>query len=173
MNYNLFWTAFGAIGATLGAFATAAAVIVALWQVKHNEMKKLRLKFTDSMILYDRVLESKQPFISLNITNIGNRDVIIDKWGFVYYEKNGYGLIGFNQSSIEQQINPILPYKLKIEETMSLYWELAFFIECIKPEIETGHLRSNRKIAFFAADSTGRMYKVKTAKVAREYIDKS
>ena len=34
MEWNLFWTAFGAIGGTIGAFAATAAVIVALWQTK-------------------------------------------------------------------------------------------------------------------------------------------
>ena len=38
-NPILFWTAFGAIGTTAGAIATAIAVIVALWQVKHAEKK--------------------------------------------------------------------------------------------------------------------------------------
>ena len=37
MDWNLFWTAFGAIGGTLGAVATTAAVVVALWQTKYSQ----------------------------------------------------------------------------------------------------------------------------------------
>ena len=40
----LFWTAFGAIGGTFGALATAAAVIVALWQTKYANKKKLKIR---------------------------------------------------------------------------------------------------------------------------------
>ena len=45
MDWNLFWTAFGAIGGTLGALATFVAVIVALWQTKLNYNKKVQLSF--------------------------------------------------------------------------------------------------------------------------------
>ena len=44
MDWNLIWTAVGAIGGTLGAFATSIAVIVALWQTKFNYKKKIRLE---------------------------------------------------------------------------------------------------------------------------------
>lgn len=36
MDMNLFRTAFGAIGGTVSALATAVAVIIALWQTKKN-----------------------------------------------------------------------------------------------------------------------------------------
>ena len=38
-DYNLFWTAFAAIGQAVGAIATAAAVIVTLWQIKYANRK--------------------------------------------------------------------------------------------------------------------------------------
>lgn len=40
VDWNLFWTALGAIGGTLGAIATFVAVVVALWQTKLNYKKK-------------------------------------------------------------------------------------------------------------------------------------
>ena len=46
INYwTLFWTAFGAIGGTLSAIATTAAVIVALWQTKYANRKKIKVEF--------------------------------------------------------------------------------------------------------------------------------
>lgn len=36
----LFWTAFAAIGQAVGAVATAAAVIVTLWQIRYANAKK-------------------------------------------------------------------------------------------------------------------------------------
>lgn len=35
---NLFWNAFGAVGGTVGACATAGAVVVALWQTKYSQI---------------------------------------------------------------------------------------------------------------------------------------
>lgn len=49
MDPIVFWTAFGAIGATAGAIATFAAVVVALWQTKLSYKKKLKLSFTDDI----------------------------------------------------------------------------------------------------------------------------
>ena len=40
MTDELFWTIFGSIGTTIGSIATAAAVIVALWQTKFSNNKK-------------------------------------------------------------------------------------------------------------------------------------
>ena len=48
MDWNLFWTAFGAIGGTLGAVATTAAVVVALWQTKYSQKKIIKLTFSDN-----------------------------------------------------------------------------------------------------------------------------
>ena len=45
MDWNLFWSAFGAIGGTLGAVATTAAVVVALWQTKYSQKKIINLLF--------------------------------------------------------------------------------------------------------------------------------
>ena len=49
LDWTLFWTAVGAIGGTLGAIATTAAVIVALWQTKYSQKKKLKLAFSDNV----------------------------------------------------------------------------------------------------------------------------
>lgn len=51
MDWLLFWTAFGAIGGTIGALATATAVFVALWQTKYSNKKKLKLAFSDDVVI--------------------------------------------------------------------------------------------------------------------------
>lgn len=53
MDWNLFWSAFGAIGGTLGAVATTAAVVVALWQTKYSQKKIIKLAFSDNFQLYN------------------------------------------------------------------------------------------------------------------------
>ena len=44
MDWNLIWT-------PIGAIATTIAIIVALWQTKFNYKKKLKLTFTDNIVI--------------------------------------------------------------------------------------------------------------------------
>ena len=86
-QWSLFWDAFGAIGGTVGALATAAAVIVALWQTKFSVRKKLKLSFDPHTVVMTPQ-NQKVRFVSLTVVNIGNRDVVIQKWGFRVGKKN-------------------------------------------------------------------------------------
>lgn len=81
MDWNLFWTAFGAIGGTLGAVATTAAVVVALWQTKYSQKKIIKLGFSDNFQLYNPNTGESVKFIGISVTNTGNRKVIIRTWG--------------------------------------------------------------------------------------------
>lgn len=76
MDWNLFWSAFGAIGGTLGAVATTAAVVVALWQTKYSQKKIIKLAFSDNFQLYNPNTGESVKFIGLSVTNTGNRKVI-------------------------------------------------------------------------------------------------
>lgn len=53
MDWALFWNAFGAIGGTLGVLATTIAVIVALWQTKYSQKKKIKLCFNEDITTLD------------------------------------------------------------------------------------------------------------------------
>lgn len=53
MDWALFWNAFGAIGGTLGVLATIIAVIVALWQTKYSQKKKIKLCFNEDITTLD------------------------------------------------------------------------------------------------------------------------
>ena len=70
MDWNLFWTAFGAIGGTLGAVATTAAVVVALWQTKYSQKKIIKLGFSDNFQLYNPNTGESVKFIGISVTNI-------------------------------------------------------------------------------------------------------
>lgn len=171
MDMLLFWTAFGAIGGTLGAFATTAAVIVTLWQVRHQENKKLRLRFSDSMIMFSEDPSiPEETFICLSITNVGNRKVIVQNWGFFFHKKNCYGLLGINQSQLTRRINPSLPYELEIENKIDLYLEHKYFVRNIKECIAEKALNPRRKLIFFVSDSAGKIYRLKSNKAIGQMI---
>jgi len=79
---NLFWNAFGAIGGTVGALATAGAVAVALWQTKFSQNKKLKVSFTDDIAVVPDGGNVVYRYVGVSVVNIGNRDVILSSWGF-------------------------------------------------------------------------------------------
>ena len=71
MNDELFWTIFGAIGTTIGSLATAAAVVVALWQKKFSNKKKLKLHFNEPITLFNPIAGAIEgDYIGVTITNI-------------------------------------------------------------------------------------------------------
>ena len=171
MDWQLFWTAFGAIGGTIGALATTAAVIVALWQTKHAERKKLKLIFSDSLSLISSgTLGPEEMFVGLSIINVGNRNVIIQNWGFDYHQKGKHALVGINQSRLARTINPSLPHELQIENKMDLYLEKKYFIENLREGIDKELLKSWLRVTFFAVDSTGKEYRVKSRKTVAQLI---
>ena len=86
MDWNLFWTAVGAIGGSIGAIATFSAVVVALWQTKYNNRKKLKVTVTEKNSVVSMKDNQIFHYVGLSVINIGNRDVVIKSWGF---ELNG------------------------------------------------------------------------------------
>ena len=165
MDWNLFWTAFGAIGATVGSVATAAAVIVALWQTRISFKKKLQISFSDDIAIIPESGSAVYRYIGLNVVNIGNRDVIIHGWGF-HCENNSKMVIAPDTSSIGRIIQVKLPHKLQIEEGITLYYEKKLFYKILKESLENGALKPNKKICFYVTDSTNKNHYVKTKKTA-------
>jgi len=76
MNWDLFWSAFGAIGTTAGAFLAAASIIIALKPYR----KRLTVKF--GMKGY---ADEKSPEFSVECYNIGE-SVYLETIG-IYYKK--------------------------------------------------------------------------------------
>lgn len=127
--------------------------------------------FADSMIMAS--LGSSVPeetLICLSITNIGNRSVIIQQWGFDYYNNNGHALVGINQSPLTLAMNPKLPCELKIENKIDLYLEKKYFIRNLQEGVEKKKLNPKLRLTLFAADSTGKVYRIKSSKTIAEML---
>ncbi|MPN59434.1 hypothetical protein SDC9_207155 [bioreactor metagenome] len=78
--------------AAFGAVATFLAVVVALWQTKYANKKKIKLSYTEIATLIQDLSTGKIDNTSyrlsqISITNIGNRKIIITGWG-VYFTKD-------------------------------------------------------------------------------------
>lgn len=172
MDWNLFWTAFGAIGGTVGAIATAAAVIVALWQTKYSYKKKLKISFSNNITIVPENGSNFYHYVGVTITNIGNRDVIIKNWGF-FLNNGSKMMIIPDTSPIGRILQVQLPHKLQVEEGVSLYYSNHLFKHALEECIANGSLSNNKKIRFFVTDSTEKEHFVTTHKTAQDLLSDS
>ena len=73
------WNIFSAIFQAFGAIATFLAVLVALWQTKYANRKRLKLSFTE----VSQIIGMKSGTVelaTLTVSNIGNRAVTVQNW---------------------------------------------------------------------------------------------
>ncbi len=168
MDWNLFWTAFGAIGTTLGAVATTAAVIVALWQTKYSQKKKLLLNFTDNIQLYNQKTGEIIKFIGITISNVGNRKVTIQSWGMHLNEGSILLVPPPEASGMEKMAYTMLPQTLDLEESIEVQWHKGRFLKFL--EENKANITKSKPLVFFVIDSTGKEYRVKTKKNASFYF---
>ena len=158
----------------LGAVATFGAVIVALWQTKYANKKQLKCKFIEYNSAWDSRTNTHKDYVCMDITNIGNKKVIIKSWGIK--RKEGYILIltsGFEKDGFDKAVAVKTPYHLEVEENVSFFYDKALFPDVIKEAIEKGQIEANKKIRFVVYDSTGKAYYTKSQQIAQAYIPKS
>ncbi len=152
------------------AVATFAAVIVALWQTKYASRKKLKIKFCYNTV-FNAAIGGNKEYISINITNIGNKRVIIDRWGI----KLNKGLIqiftyGCEQDEYDKLLSVKTPYILEPEEHISFFYAQNLFRGLLMEEINKGSIDKKKKIKFFIEDTTGRQYIVKSEVKVIKYL---
>lgn len=169
---ELFWNKLSAIGTCLGALATFIAVVVALYQTKLTNKKKLKLKFNDSVtIVNPNTGQQLGDYIGITIINIGNREVIIDDWSILPYNKSKgrYKIMTEMQGLLSQK----LPYKLKIEEKLDLYYEKKAYLRLVTDWVDKNNIKLDKKIKFQILDSTNKSYIIKSDKTISEYANES
>lgn len=168
MDWNLFRTAFGAIGGTLGAVATTAAVVVALWQTKYSQKKIIKLGFSDNFQLYNPNTGESVKFIGISVTNTGNRKVIIRTWGVHLKEGSAIVMPPVDANGIEKMVYTKLPQTLDLEESIDLQWQKDKFQLFLKANED--NIEKSKPLVFYVNDSIGKQYTVKTKKNASCYF---
>lgn len=158
MTDELFWTIFGAIGTTIGSIATALAVVVALWQTKFSNKKRLKLKFNEPITLMQSSTGQKVgEYIGVSITNIGNREIIIADWSILYSNKKDKRRIKI-MTDLQGLLKVTLPHHLPIEQNLDLSYERQHFIKLVSELVEKKEANPKRKIKFQIMDTTGKKY---------------
>ncbi len=171
MSQELFWTVFAAIGQAVGAIATAAAVIVTLWQVRYVNKKKLKMKFTDKNAVLSERGNSRYLFVNLSVTNIGNRTVIVRNWGMKVPKKSNYLFVQDMTNPMINILQKPLPYSLETECTIDLVFDLNLFLKNLKEQTAQGSFAMNDKLSFYVIDTTGKEYSLKIKKTIKQLIE--
>lgn len=169
MNWELFWTAFGAIGGTLGAIATTAAVIVALWQAKYANKKQLKVEFSDNIVAVPSQgdLSQKREYVGITVTNIGNRRIKVCNWRVRF--PGGRDVLIVQNTFLQKTHEPAWPVLLEPEDQASQYWEKRLFYAFIKDEAPK-YKKKNCRLLWIVKDSTNKVYKVRSPKTIAEYF---
>ena len=118
MDWNLFWSAFGAIGTTVGSLITAIAVVIAVKQYKQPLEKKIIVSYGMTVpIMSDNSMGRYHTYIDAK--NTGIRDITITGFYFRTKKKNYY--LNNMQSPVIQPIS--LPYVLHQEECATFHMD--------------------------------------------------
>ena len=153
----------------LGTIATFSAVLVALYQTRLANKKKLKLTFEYNTII---LLDPPVLYVSMSVANTGNKDIILDSWRIVCKSKQHCQIMtDLADNSIEKALSVKLPYKLEPEERKTFYFKKDKFLELLKEKVENGELSEKDKVLFLVRDSIGKDYFVKSSKSIKYYLE--
>lgn len=151
MDWNLFWSAFGAIGTTVGSLTTAIAVLVAVKQYKQPLEKKIKVTHGMSFPIYNSDPGAAQ--VHIEVKNLGIREVSISS----FFLSNGK--MNFYLNRIQSDIQKLnLPCVLKPEESISFFIDYEKFKLEIKRLASEKYIKNKEKLKVCVQDSLGQMH---------------
>lgn len=159
---------------TLGTIATFAAVFVALWQTRYANRKRLKCTFIQKNTVVNPNSLEKKHYVIMDISNIGNKKIIVNNWGIKLQES--FILIltsGFEKDAFDRAVSIKTPYALEPEENITFAYSENLFKQLIKENIGNGNINPNKKIKFVVHDSTGKSYYTKSKYKARLYLEQN
>jgi len=165
MDWNIFWSAFGAIGTTAGSLMTAVAVIIAVKQYKQPLRKSIKVEFT-SAISADELSGMPLCFYCITIKNKGVRALQINSINIKGNKKN----LWLNNAQFNSNAKVNFPTKIEPEESKDFLFEIENFKNALKKAVVEKVLRKNQRLIIFATDSLGDNYYCKPRILIRQIV---
>lgn len=165
MPKDINWTMYAAIGTIAGSIANFCVVVVAIWQSRFSQRKKLLLKLNIAF-----TIETNEKFFALDIINRGNREVIIEDFSLLLRNKMMFWFRPDNCLITSNGFKAPLSFKLQIERSLNIKMGQDAFIHILQEQIKAGNLSRNDKLVFRIRDSAGMEYKIKANKTIKKYI---
>jgi putative lipoic acid-binding regulatory protein len=158
------WEAVSAIGTFL---AVLAALFITKWQDIISNRKKLKIewryakqsKTMSANITFSDVTEYNQiDGIYIELTNIGNRKIIIDSVK-IKFTSTGSNVL-FPNPFITNMPQSSISYPCVLEPEMAshLFLPYPFFLEAVQTFLKDGHVKVSDYIIIEASDTTKREY---------------
>lgn len=156
----------------LGVVATFSAVVVALWQTKYANKKKLKCQFVEDNTMVNPSTGDKKLYVGMSISNIGNKKVILTNWG-LKLNNNSFLLIltsGFEKDFFDNAVSKKTPVAIEPEENITFFYSKELFKKLLAEYIDKNKIDRNKKITFLVHDSTGKAYKTTSIMKTKEYL---
>lgn len=154
MDWNLFWTAFGAIGTTLGSLITAIAVVVAVRQYKEPLVKRIKISFTSA---FPVGLGVETDLFCIGVSNTGIRPVNISNIVLSVGAKNL--IINRAQFDIPGLLQPLnFPIELQPEQQIEMYLERLIIAGYFAENLKNGNFNRATPVKVAVTDKTGGCY---------------
>lgn len=148
MNWNLFWTAFGAIGTTLGSLITAFAVVVAVRQYRQPLVKRLKIEFTSAF-----TVGHNTEFYCIGVANTGIRSVNISN---IYLNVGKKNLVLNHAQFSSPGIRTLqFPVELQPEQRAQMFLEKSKVAGFFSEALSGGSLKASTKVKVAVTDQTG------------------
>lgn len=165
MDWNIFWSAFGAIGTTIGSLITAGAVVIAVKQYKQPLKKVIKVEFTSAVSL-DEIFGRSLCFYCVSIKNKGIRAVQVNSINVKGNKKK----LWINNAQFNSNAKVNLPIRIEPEENVNFLFEIENFKNALRKAVSDKVLRKNQRLIIFVEDSLGDNYYCKTKALIRQIV---
>lgn len=148
MDWNIFWSAFSAIGTTAGTLLTSLVIYITYKQYT-QPLRKI-LKITCYKVIKD-IGVGNIPYLCLRVYNYGVRCVTIDEV-FIEVDRKKFSMDEF---TIRSSSGVELPLRLEPEDYMLYYMSVAKIIRKFKLN---QNMNTSKSISITVIDGTGKEY---------------
>ena len=152
MDWNLFWTAFGAIGTTLGSLITAIAVVFAVKQYREPLVKRLKIGFTFAFPVYSDNHLGVDLFC-ISVSNTGVRPIVVSN---IYLNVGKKNLILNDAPFFVPGAMPLLSFPVEIqpEQKIQMYLQVSKFTQIFKEMLNGNEFEKSEKVKVAVTDLT-------------------
>lgn len=155
MDWSIFWSAFGAIGTTLGSLLTAGAIIIAVKQYRQPLKKAIKIEFSSAFLFLP---DEPFPLVCITVKNKGIRALQIDSINIKGNKKK----IWINNAQYNSSAKVGFPAKIEPEECIKFLFEEENFRNVLRKAVKDKVLRKKQRLVIFVTDSLGENYYCKT-----------
>lgn len=165
MSRSEFWTMWSALATTAGSIATFGAVVVALWQSRLQNRKRLDVTLNISQSIPDG-----KHYLSVTVSNRGNREVTLNRFSWQYND-GGSAYIPYELCLFISNGKAIsFPYKLPLESSVIILCPIVQVRRALLNAINNNHITPYDKLKIFIIDSLGDIFYAKNKLDVNKFV---